>query len=154
MVWVNNMIDDGMATTIHWHGLTQTDTNFMDGVPRLTQCNIHPFETFKLVFTTSFYSTLRCILRLASYVEKCVLLKWDILRIERFLMTLQTDSSIIWFATKLVCLCTGSDQYNVSKLSGRAIQRPGFDPRLRPTNFSCFIISNLPYFLLWKQCLK
>ncbi|XP_060585722.1 uncharacterized protein LOC132741548 [Ruditapes philippinarum] len=50
IVWVNNMIDEESATTIHWHGITQTNTNFMDGVPRLTQCNIQPFESFKYEF--------------------------------------------------------------------------------------------------------
>ncbi|XP_045192997.2 uncharacterized protein LOC123549187 isoform X1 [Mercenaria mercenaria] len=50
IVWVHNKIDDGSSTSIHWHGMTQTNTNFMDGVPRLTQCSIQPFELFRYEF--------------------------------------------------------------------------------------------------------
>ncbi|XP_059483123.1 uncharacterized protein LOC132201179 [Neocloeon triangulifer] len=35
------------AVTIHWHGLHQRKTPFMDGVPYITQCPIHPGNTFR-----------------------------------------------------------------------------------------------------------
>ena len=31
---------------IHWHGIFQVGSPFMDGVPGVTQCAIHPMETF------------------------------------------------------------------------------------------------------------
>jgi L-ascorbate oxidase len=33
--------------TIHWHGLHQRLTPHMDGVPYLTQCPIHPGNSFR-----------------------------------------------------------------------------------------------------------
>ena len=45
----NNLRSD--AVTIHWHGLHQTMTPWMDGVPWVTQCPIHPGQTFKYEFT-------------------------------------------------------------------------------------------------------
>ncbi|XP_016840817.1 laccase-4-like [Nasonia vitripennis] len=38
------------TTTIHWHGLHQRGTPFMDGVPYLTQCPIMPGEVFRYDF--------------------------------------------------------------------------------------------------------
>lgn len=38
------------ATSIHWHGLFQNGTNFMDGTPGVTQCPIAPGETFRYQF--------------------------------------------------------------------------------------------------------
>ena len=40
----------GEATTIHWHGLDQRMTNYMDGVPYLTQCPILPRQYFTYIF--------------------------------------------------------------------------------------------------------
>ncbi|VDI50820.1 Hypothetical predicted protein [Mytilus galloprovincialis] len=37
--------------TIHWHGLPQKGTPYMDGVPRVTQCPINPGEKFTYRFT-------------------------------------------------------------------------------------------------------
>lgn len=36
--------------TVHWHGLTQAGTNWMDGVKMLTQCGILPGTTFTYIF--------------------------------------------------------------------------------------------------------
>ena len=44
----NNLRSD--ATTLHWHGLHQTETPWMDGVPWVTQCPISPGQTFKYEF--------------------------------------------------------------------------------------------------------
>lgn len=41
----NNM--GGTSTAIHWHGLHQRDTPFMDGVPFVTQCPIEFSTTFR-----------------------------------------------------------------------------------------------------------
>lgn len=40
----------GSSVTIHWHGLHQTETPWMDGVPMVTQCPIHEMNTFRYVF--------------------------------------------------------------------------------------------------------
>jgi len=36
--------------TLHWHGITQKNTFFMDGVARVTQCPIAPGDTFTYKF--------------------------------------------------------------------------------------------------------
>ncbi|KAJ8683448.1 hypothetical protein QAD02_019240 [Eretmocerus hayati] len=38
------------STTIHWHGVKQEGTPYMDGVPYVSQCPIHPGETFRYKF--------------------------------------------------------------------------------------------------------
>ena len=40
----NALLQEG--TTLHWHGLPQRHTNFMDGTASVTQCAINPGETF------------------------------------------------------------------------------------------------------------
>ncbi|XP_055902686.1 uncharacterized protein LOC129938892 [Eupeodes corollae] len=40
----------GESTTIHWHGLHQRDTPYMDGVPHVSQCPIQPHTTFRYTF--------------------------------------------------------------------------------------------------------
>ena len=35
------------TTSIHWHGLHQKATPYMDGVPYLTQCPILPGTSFR-----------------------------------------------------------------------------------------------------------
>ncbi|KKK25926.1 hypothetical protein ARAM_007152 [Aspergillus rambellii] len=39
------------STTLHWHGLFQNGTNWMDGVPGITQCGISPGRSFLYNFT-------------------------------------------------------------------------------------------------------
>lgn len=41
------------ATGIHWHGLLQNGTNFMDGVGGVTQCPIAPGGSFQYNFTVA-----------------------------------------------------------------------------------------------------
>ncbi|XP_048241782.1 laccase-1-like isoform X1 [Haliotis rufescens] len=53
VVWVTNDMEDGQATSIHWHGQHQTGTPYSDGVGHITQCNIGVKETFKYEFTAS-----------------------------------------------------------------------------------------------------
>ncbi|KAK4310942.1 hypothetical protein Pmani_017529 [Petrolisthes manimaculis] len=45
---VNELGSD--STSIHWHGLHQRGTPYMDGVPFLTQCPINPANTFRYHF--------------------------------------------------------------------------------------------------------
>lgn len=52
---INQMM--GESTTIHWHGMHQTDTPFMDGVPMITQCPIPPHTTFRYTFTADHEGT-------------------------------------------------------------------------------------------------
>uniref|UniRef100_A0A182N4J6 Multicopper oxidase n=1 Tax=Anopheles dirus TaxID=7168 RepID=A0A182N4J6_9DIPT len=40
----------GDSTTIHWHGLHQRRTPYMDGVPHVSQCPISPGTTFRYTF--------------------------------------------------------------------------------------------------------
>lgn len=40
----------GDTTTIHWHGLHQRETPYMDGVPFISQCGIQPEQTFRYEF--------------------------------------------------------------------------------------------------------
>lgn len=41
---------EGSSTSIHWHGMRQLGTQFMDGVPYLTQCPIPYGESFRYSF--------------------------------------------------------------------------------------------------------
>ncbi|KAL0272319.1 UNVERIFIED_CONTAM: hypothetical protein PYX00_005343 [Menopon gallinae] len=43
---VKNILPAGMEASIHWHGLRQRGTPFMDGTPMVTQCPIHSGTTF------------------------------------------------------------------------------------------------------------
>ncbi|KAJ3563161.1 hypothetical protein NP233_g9119 [Leucocoprinus birnbaumii] len=49
---VNQLSDPSMilGTTIHWHGIFQTRTNFMDGTNGVTQCPIAPGDSFRYRF--------------------------------------------------------------------------------------------------------
>ena len=38
------------TTSIHWHGLHQNNTPWMDGVQQVTQCGIHPGASFRYIF--------------------------------------------------------------------------------------------------------
>lgn len=51
----NGLTDEG--TSIHWHGLLQTDTPFMDGIPGITQCPIAPGQTFTYLFKADLYGS-------------------------------------------------------------------------------------------------
>ena len=51
-VHVNNMMSN-WSTTIHWHGIWQTNSNWADGVAAVTQCGIPPGQTFMYEFNTS-----------------------------------------------------------------------------------------------------
>ena len=47
VVWVNNELNDDTTTSLHWHGLHQRVTPYMDGTAHITQCPIQPLETFR-----------------------------------------------------------------------------------------------------------
>lgn len=38
------------GTSIHWHGIHQRKNAYMDGVPHMSQCPIHPGQTFRYKF--------------------------------------------------------------------------------------------------------
>lgn len=40
----------GSETSIHWHGIRQRETPWMDGVPMVTQCPIMEGQTFRYRF--------------------------------------------------------------------------------------------------------
>lgn len=41
---------EGLSTTLHWHGMRQFGTQFMDGVPYFTQCPVPFGESFRYSF--------------------------------------------------------------------------------------------------------
>lgn len=47
----NKMLTE--VTTIHWHGIKQYGTPYMDGVPFVTQCPILPGQSFRYSFNAS-----------------------------------------------------------------------------------------------------
>ncbi|XP_066285307.1 uncharacterized protein [Branchiostoma lanceolatum] len=47
----NSLLQEGI--TIHWHGLTQHNTSWMDGVGGVSQCPINPGESFTYRFNAS-----------------------------------------------------------------------------------------------------
>ncbi|KAH6678764.1 multicopper oxidase, partial [Plectosphaerella plurivora] len=49
-VFVNNQMPTE-STTIHWHGIDQRNTTWMDGVHGISQCGIPPGESFTYEFT-------------------------------------------------------------------------------------------------------
>lgn len=50
IVNVNNRLRSQRVVTIHWHGLTQKNTNNMDGVSMITQWPILPYTSFEYKF--------------------------------------------------------------------------------------------------------
>lgn len=48
-VQVNNMMPD-RSTTIHWHGINQRGSSWMDGVAGISQCGIPPGQNFTYEF--------------------------------------------------------------------------------------------------------
>ena len=51
----NELADEG--TSIHWHGMLQKGTPFMDGVPGIHSCPIAPGQTFTYNFQADLYGT-------------------------------------------------------------------------------------------------
>ena len=49
VVDVNNTLDSE-STSIHWHGMHQMNTPWMDGVEHITQCGIPPASSFRYIF--------------------------------------------------------------------------------------------------------
>ncbi|XP_041471333.1 laccase-1-like [Lytechinus variegatus] len=50
IVEVHNELDDAEGVSIHWHGLLQRNTPYMDGATLITQCPITPFSSFTYDF--------------------------------------------------------------------------------------------------------
>ncbi|CAK8684994.1 unnamed protein product [Clavelina lepadiformis] len=53
IVRVSNKLDNSEGTTIHWHGIHQRDSQWMDGVPMITQCPIPSHTSFTYRFTAN-----------------------------------------------------------------------------------------------------
>ncbi|KAI1205570.1 putative multicopper oxidase [Annulohypoxylon truncatum] len=51
----NNISDEG--TAIHWHGMLQQETPWMDGVPGISQCPIAPGSSYTYSFKPDLYGT-------------------------------------------------------------------------------------------------
>lgn len=43
---VTNMLEDGLTTSIHWHGQHVFGAPYFDGVGQITQCSIQYLERF------------------------------------------------------------------------------------------------------------
>lgn len=52
---MHNALDEG--TSLHWHGLLQTETPWFDGVPGVQQCPIAPGGSFTYRFRADLYGT-------------------------------------------------------------------------------------------------
>ncbi|KAK6962817.1 laccase-15-like isoform X1 [Biomphalaria glabrata] len=52
-VRVHNKMENSEGTSIHWHGLLQRGTPYMDGVSMVTQCPIPAHSSFTYVFNAS-----------------------------------------------------------------------------------------------------
>lgn len=50
-VHVNNLMSN-WSTSVHWHGIDQKNTSYMDGVAAITQCGIPPGKSFTYEFAT------------------------------------------------------------------------------------------------------
>jgi L-ascorbate oxidase len=50
VVNLENRLRSERVTSIHWHGLPQHNTPYMDGVSMITQCPIIPMTSFKYKF--------------------------------------------------------------------------------------------------------
>ena len=51
----NNLLNEGVS--IHWHGIDQTTSPFMDGVSFVTQCPISPGQSFNYTFQPRYGGT-------------------------------------------------------------------------------------------------
>lgn len=56
IVDVTNAMDRELLT-VHWHGLHQVGTQYMDGAPYITQCPIVPGDSFRYEFLASPHGT-------------------------------------------------------------------------------------------------
>jgi FtsP/CotA-like multicopper oxidase with cupredoxin domain len=54
----NNIKSPAEGTSIHWHGFLQHNTQWMDGVPGLSQCPIAPGKSFTYSFKAELYGTM------------------------------------------------------------------------------------------------
>lgn len=50
-------VDCDAGTSIHWHGIRQLRTTYMDGVNGVTQCPIAPDDQFNYVWKTWQYGS-------------------------------------------------------------------------------------------------
>jgi hypothetical protein len=53
----NNITGPVEGTAMHWHGFLQRGSNWMDGVPSVSQCPIAPASSFAYRFTAQLYGT-------------------------------------------------------------------------------------------------
>ncbi|KAH8803433.1 multicopper oxidase-domain-containing protein, partial [Xylogone sp. PMI_703] len=53
----NQIVDPPEGTALHWHGILQQSSQWMDGVPGVTQCPIPPGGSFTYSFIADLYGT-------------------------------------------------------------------------------------------------
>lgn len=53
----NNINSTAEGTSIHWHGFLQRNSQWMDGVPGISQCPIAPGKSFTYSFKAELYGT-------------------------------------------------------------------------------------------------
>ena len=98
---VENHLVNGDATTIHWHGMYQRGTQWMDGVPMLTQCPIEESASLQYTFVAQpagiFMSLSRTVV-LKLIFKLCTFDSWKPISVHTRL------SSVIMFQGKLLIL--------------------------------------------------
>ncbi|QSZ30962.1 hypothetical protein DSL72_000522 [Monilinia vaccinii-corymbosi] len=53
----NQITEPEEGTTMHWHGLLQKESQYMDGVPAVSQCPIAPGASFTYTFKADLYGS-------------------------------------------------------------------------------------------------
>ncbi|KAG9233290.1 multicopper oxidase-domain-containing protein [Amylocarpus encephaloides] len=53
----NQLSNPEEGTALHWHGILQKTSQWMDGVPAISQCPIPPGSTFTYTFTADLYGS-------------------------------------------------------------------------------------------------
>ncbi|KAF4459220.1 laccase precursor [Fusarium albosuccineum] len=56
-ITVKNSLTNNNGTSVHWHGIRQLNTNWMDGVAGVTECPIPPGENFTYIWHATQYGT-------------------------------------------------------------------------------------------------
>ena len=76
---VKNHLANGEGSSIHWHGLYQRDTPWMDGIPMVTQCPIpamsthqYKFKAEPAGFQNDYFNYLISLLRLVRKLLKLI----------------------------------------------------------------------------------
>lgn len=88
VVDVENLMPGGRSVSIHWHGIKQTLTPWMDGASFLTQCPIHSNQIFRYEFraleagTFFYHASDSEFIWLLFWSSRKFLVKWKIIKVD------------------------------------------------------------------------